>query len=130
MFKWVPPLYNIKVSEEVPVVQYGIGAAWYSGHPVSTDYLTNTVSGVLSCKLYTTSGIFLSYHENDYYAAGMLQVVKTTDEDGNISYTYDKFGRIATKKLHGSSTNQLTYAYNVRSWLTGIISGKFSQSLT
>ena len=46
------------------------------------------------------------------------------------SYTYDNVGRVATKKLHGSSSNQLTYAYNVRSWLTGISSGKFSQNLT
>ena len=46
------------------------------------------------------------------------------------SYTYDNVGRMATKKLHGSSSNQLTYAYNVRSWLTGISSGKFSQNLT
>ena len=45
------------------------------------------------------------------------------------SYTYDKFGRMATKKLHGSSTNQLTYAYNIRNWLTGISSGKFTQTL-
>ena len=36
---------------------------------------------------------------------------------------------MATKKLHGSSTNQLTYTYNVRSWLTGINSGKFTQNL-
>ena len=46
------------------------------------------------------------------------------------SYTYDNKGRLATKKLHGSSTNQLTYAYNIRSWLTGITSGKFTQNLT
>ena len=46
------------------------------------------------------------------------------------SYTYDNVGRIATKKLHGSSSNQLTYAYNVRSWLTGISNGKFTQNLT
>ena len=45
------------------------------------------------------------------------------------SYTYDNKGRMATKKLHGSSTNQLTYAYNIRSWLTGITSGKFTQTL-
>ena len=45
------------------------------------------------------------------------------------SYTYDNVGRMATKKLHGSSTNQLTYTYNVRSWLTGINSGKFTQNL-
>ena len=46
------------------------------------------------------------------------------------SYTYDSFGRLSTKKLHGSSTNQLTYAYNIRNWVTGITNGKFTQNLT
>ena len=45
------------------------------------------------------------------------------------NYTYDNKGRLATKKLHGSSSNQLTYAYNIRSWITGITSGKFTQTL-
>ena len=45
------------------------------------------------------------------------------------SYTYDSLGRQSTKKLHGSSTNQLTYAYNIRNWLTGISSSKFTQTL-
>ena len=44
------------------------------------------------------------------------------------SYTYDNKGRLTTKKLHGSSSNQLTYAYNIRSWLTGISSNKFTQT--
>lgn len=45
------------------------------------------------------------------------------------SYTYDALGRQSTKKLHGSSTNQLTYAYNIRNWLTSINSTKFTQTL-
>jgi len=45
------------------------------------------------------------------------------------SYTYDNKGRMATKRLHGSSTNTLTYSYNIRSWLTGISSTKFTQTL-
>ena len=34
--------------------------------------------------------------------------------------TYYTFGRFLTKQNHGTSTNKLTYAYNLRSWLTGI----------
>ena len=45
------------------------------------------------------------------------------------SYTYDNKGRMASKKLHGSSTNTLTYSYNIRNWLTGISSTKFTQTL-
>ena len=113
--------------------------------------------------------------------SGQLSVVKTTDEDLNVSYTftdkpatvththaasgkttrtevhaysydhadrllkvehtlggtnvtlaaygYDNFGILQSKSLHGSSTNKLTYAYNVRNWLTGISGSKFTQNL-
>ena len=43
--------------------------------------------------------------------------------------TYDNFGRLLTKQYHGTSTNKLTYAYNLRSWLTGISSTCFTQNL-
>lgn len=33
---------------------------------------------------------------------------------------YDNIGRLQSKSLHSSVTNKLTYAYNVRSWLTGV----------
>ena len=38
-------------------------------------------------------------------------------------------GRLQSKSLHGSATNKLTYAYNVRGWLTGISGSKFTQNL-
>ena len=44
-------------------------------------------------------------------------------------YAYDSFGRLSTKSLHGSAANKLTYAYNLRSWLTGITSTRFTQNL-
>ena len=44
-------------------------------------------------------------------------------------YTYDSFGRLSTKSLHGSAANKLTYAYNLRSWLTSITSTRFTQNL-
>ena len=43
--------------------------------------------------------------------------------------TYDNFGRLLTKQYHGTSTNKLTYAYNLRSWLTGISGTCFTQNL-
>jgi len=46
-----------------------------------------------------------------------------------VGYTYDNKSRMATKKLHGSSTNTLTYSYNIRNQLTGISSTKFTQTL-
>ena len=43
--------------------------------------------------------------------------------------TYDNFGRLLTKLYHGTNTNKLTYAYNLRSWLTGISGTCFTQNL-
>lgn len=43
--------------------------------------------------------------------------------------TYDNLGRLSTKSLHGAATNKLTYDYNLRSWLTGINSTRFTQNL-
>ena len=56
----------------------------------------------------------------------MLDGVKVT----LASYTYDSFGRLQSKSLHGSATNKLEYMYNLRGWLTGITGGKLSQILT
>ena len=43
--------------------------------------------------------------------------------------TYDIFGRLLTKQYHGTSINKLTYAYNLRSWLTGISGTCFTQNV-
>ena len=43
--------------------------------------------------------------------------------------TYDNFGRLLTKQYHGTSTNTLTYAYTLRSCLTGISGTCFTQNL-
>ena len=43
--------------------------------------------------------------------------------------TYDTLGRLSTKSLHGSATNKLTYSYNIRNWLSGISSTRFTQNL-
>ena len=43
--------------------------------------------------------------------------------------TYDNFGRLLTKQYHGTSINKLTYAYNLRRWLTGISGTCFTQNV-
>ena len=95
--------------------QYGAGAAWYSGHPVATDYLTNTATGVQACKLYTTDGNTLS-GGSGCYTAGSLYVVKTTDEDGNISYTFtDKQGRtVLNRQMNGTEQLDTYFVYDVK----------------
>ena len=43
--------------------------------------------------------------------------------------TYDELGRLQSTSPHGNASHKLTYAYNLRDWLTGISGSKFSQNL-
>ena len=95
----------------------------FTGQPLTVTH-THTASGKTSrTEVYT--------YTYDY--ADRLSTVKHKLGSGTevtlASYTYDNKGRMATKRLHGSSTNTLTYSYNIRSWLTGISSTKFTQTL-
>ena len=46
-------------------------------------------------------------------------------------YTYDKYGRVASKTMHGNTTsNKVDYAYNIRGWVTDVVYPYFRQHLT
>ena len=111
--------------------QYGAGAAWYSGHPVATDYLTNTstTGDVLLCKLYTTDGNTLS-GGSGYYTSGSLYVVKTTDEDGNISYTFtDKQERtVLNRQMNGTEQLDTYFVYDVKGNLCFVLQPEYQDS--
>ena len=68
-----------------------------------------------------------SYDEKDRLSKIMHKLGSTTVT--LAEYTYDALGRLATTKLHGNNTNTATYSYNIRNWLTGISSSKFTQDL-
>ena len=95
-----------------------------SGKP-STVTHTHTATG----KTTRTEVYTYTYDGKDRLTKVMHKLGTNGTEVALASYTYDTFGRIATKKLHGSSTNQLTYSYNIQNWLTGISSSKFTQTL-
>lgn len=97
-----------------PLQQYGPGNSWYSNsRAVKTEFLANTSSGDLSCKVYTADAGSLS-GGSTYYAARLLHVLKSTDEDGNIGYTFtDKMGRtLLERRMKGSETHDTYYAYD------------------
>jgi hypothetical protein len=96
----------------------------FTGQP-ATVTITHTASGKL-----TQTEVYTYTYDSCDRISSVTHKLNSNAAVTLASYTYDNVGRIATKKLHGSSSNQLTYAYNVRSWLTGISSGKFSQNLT
>ena len=96
----------------------------FSGKPLTvTHEHKDDNDNILLEEVYT-----YTYDEKD--RVSMVKHKLGSTEVTLASYTYDTFGRIATKKLHGSSTNQLTYSYNIQNWLTGISSAKFTQNLT
>ena len=45
-------------------------------------------------------------------------------------YTYDKYGRVATKKMHGNDVNSTNYAYNIRGWVVDVFHPYIRQQLT
>ena len=95
----------------------------FSGRPLTVTH-EHTASGKTSrTEVYT-----YTYDEKDRVSTVKHKLGST--EVTLANYTYDALGRQSTKKLHGSSTNQLTYSYNIQNWLTGISSTKFTQNLT
>ena len=94
----------------------------FTGQPATVTH-SHTASG----KSTRTEVYTYSYDHADRVSKveHTLGGTKITQAD----YTYDSFGRLSTKSLHGSAANKLTYAYNLRSWLTGITSTRFTQNL-
>ena len=110
--------------------QYGPGAAWYNGHPVSTDYLANsTANAQLNCLNYgvSSAGALTS---NGSYASGQLSVVKTTDEDLNVSYTFtDKLGHVVlSRQMKGSETHDTYYVYDDKGNLCFVLQPMYQSS--
>ena len=94
----------------------------FTGNPLTVTHV-HTASGKTSrTEVYT-----YAYDHSDRVSTVKHKLGST--EVTLASYTYDNKGRVVTKKQHGSSTNTSTYSYNIRNWLTGISSGKFTQTL-
>ena len=105
------------------VKEYGPGAAWYSSHSVNTDYLGNsTANAQLNCINYSVSSAG-ALTSNGSYASGQLSVVKTTDEDLNVSYTFtDKMGHVVlSRQMKGSETHDTYYVYDDKSNLCFVL---------
>ena len=97
--------------------QYGPGQAWHSnGKSVKSEYLTNTTSTELNCRLYSVvgSGSTTTVKYNSDYPSSQLFVTKITDEDGNISFEFkDKLGQvILTRQKNGAEYYDTYYVYD------------------
>lgn len=100
------PLYNI-------IQQYEPGTVWYNGHPISTEYLVNTINFPMHCINYSvnSSGSLVN---NGNYEAAQLYVTKTIDEDYNISYSFiDKLERrILDRQMKDNIAYDTYYVYD------------------
>ena len=126
-----PNPYTLPVYEASPLEriaqQYGAGSAWHTnGKSVKTEYLTNTGSSPLNCKLYSVNGNNLA-GGTAYYTGGTLQVVKTTDEDAKVSYTFtDKLGRtILQRVMNGSESLDTYFVYDNRGNLRFVLQPQY-----
>ena len=114
----------VKTVQSNPLGGYDVTATVYTftNKPATVTH-THTASGKTTrTEVYTYS----------YDHADRLLKVEHTLGGTKITladYAYDNLGRLQSKSLHGSATNKLTYAYNVRGWLTGISGSKFTQNL-
>jgi RHS repeat-associated protein len=126
--------YSQNVYEASPLnrvlQQYGPGAAWYNaGRAVKTEYLTNTATAPLNCRNYTVSDSYVLGGGSNNYAVGQLSVVKTTDEDLNVSYTFtDKLGHVVlTRQMKGSEAHDTYYVYNDLGNLCFVLQPKYQE---
>ena len=93
---------------------YGPGNAWRNGwHTIDLDHTFNSASSPLHCIKYSvnsTGGLVKAGN----YAAGLLHVVKTTDEDDNVSYTFtDEQGHVLLeRRMNGKEPHDTYYVYN------------------
>ncbi|MCD8030100.1 MAG: DUF6443 domain-containing protein, partial [Bacteroides sp.] len=78
---------------------------YWTSVPATTEYVLNTASGELSCRKYIINADGTPSPDG-VYPAGSLQVIKSTDEDKRVSYTFtDKAGRILmTRQMSNTDT--------------------------
>ena len=111
--------------------QYGPGTAWYNaGRPVKTEYLTNTATLPLNCRCYTVNDSYTLSGGSSSYAAGQLLVVKTMDEDMNVSYSFtDKLGHLVlTRQMQGSEPHDTYYVYDEKGNLCFVLQPMYQNS--
>ncbi len=110
------------------------GKKWQSSEKgVLKEYLSNTVSGLLSADMYKlfSGGMIM---KNNTYPANELYVEKTTDEDGNIQYSFvDKLGQlILHRQMNGDERIDTYYVYDnlgrLRYVLPPMINGDVKQA--
>ena len=121
--------YDIKGRETQRVQSNLLG-----GHDVTNTVYTFTGNPDTVTHTHTASGKPSRTEVYTYTYDHADRLSKVQHRLGNTTVTlyeafYDDFGRLSAEQYHGTVANRLSYAYNVRGWLTDITGSKFSQNL-
>ncbi len=104
------------------------------GHEVTEHGYTFTDKPSVTVRTHTAPGkTSLSetylYGYDDLDRISSLRHALGTDTVTLATYAYDALGRTASRTFHGNTVNRLSYAYNVRGWLTAINGTKLTMNL-
>ena len=107
--------------------EHGPGNAWIN-HPVGTEYLLNGTD--YPCPQYKLEGDIPVYCGN--YPIGQLSVVKTIDEDGNVSYQFkdSKNNLILLRKVNNGENYDTRYIYDVYGNLRCVLPPQVSERVS
>lgn len=103
-------VYDGSALNEV-VEEYGPGKSWHTtGRSVKNDRMTNVLASV---RLYGVDENFL-LTMSGLYSSCTLDAVRTTDEDGNVTYGFkDKTGRtLLTRQMNGGEAHDTYTVYD------------------
>ena len=117
--------YDSKCRTMQEITDNLVGGATRVTH--SYDFVGNVVK---SQETYGTNSLEYTYTYDD--RSRLMTVTSSLNGSAPVTLKtleYDEVGRLKKVKLHNNTTSS-EYAYNIRSWLTGITGSKFSQTLS
>lgn len=99
------------------IKKYAPGMEWKQKDKAArTSYMINTTSDSLTCAYYfvSGSGSSISLNKNGNYNKGELFIVRSEDEDGNVSFVFkDKQGQIVlTRQINNGEPYDTYYVYD------------------
>ena len=103
-------VYDGSALNEV-VEEYGPGKSWHTtGHSVKNDRMTNSSRSVRIYQAETDDNLRVA----GTYAEQTLDAVRTTDEDGNVTYEFkDKTGRVLlSRQMNGDEAHDTYTVYD------------------
>jgi RHS repeat-associated protein len=116
-----------------PIKQFGPGGVWRNNDSaVKKEYTTNSNTAPYNCRYYEVLSSGLGLYLEGNYTSGDLFVVKTTDEDENVSLTFtDKEGRlILERRMKWSTPYDTYYVYDIYGNLAFVLPPAASDALT